>query len=99
VKQKAEGLATKLVCLTLADPASVVIGGEPILADGQTIGRVTSGGYGYTVGASIAYGYVPVASSTPGTQLAIELFGDAVTATVSREPLYDPGGQKVKGGV
>ena len=99
VKQKAEGLATKLVCLTLADPASVVIGGEPILADGRTIGRVTSGGYGYTVGASIAYGYVPVASSAPGTELAIELFGDAVTATVSREPLYDPGGQKVKGGV
>jgi glycine cleavage system T protein len=99
VKQKTEGVTTKLVCLTLADPASVVLGGEPILGDGQTIGRVTSGGYGYTVGASIAYGYVPVASSTPGTQLAIELFGDPVPATVSREPLYDPKGQKVRGGV
>src|SRR5438105_7222305 len=52
-KQKAEGLSTKLVCLTLADPAVVVIGGEPILAESRTIGRVTSGGYGYTVGASI----------------------------------------------
>ena len=99
VKQKADGVATKLVCLTLADPASVVIGGEPILAEGRTIGRVTSGGYGYTVGASIAYGYVPVASSAPETRLAIELFGDSVTATVRREPLYDPGGQKVRGGV
>src|SRR5439155_17648513 len=46
VKQKAEGLSTKLVCLTLADPAVVVIGGEPILAESRTIGRVTSGGYG-----------------------------------------------------
>ena len=99
VKQKADGVATKLVCLTLADPASVVIGGEPILAEGRTIGRVTSGGYGYTVGASIAYGYVPVASSAPETRLAIELFGDSVSATVRREPLYDPGGQKVRGGV
>jgi hypothetical protein len=51
VRQKAEGLAEKLVCLTLADPASVVIGGEPILGESGTIGRVTSGGYGYTVGA------------------------------------------------
>jgi len=99
VKQKADGVATKLVCLTLADPASVVIGGEPILAEGRMIGRVTSGGYGYTVGASIAYGYVPVASSAPEARLAIELFGDSVTATVRREPLYDPGGQKVRGGV
>jgi len=98
VKQKADGLAEKLVCLTLADPASVVVGGEPILGESGTIGRVTSGGYGYTVGASIAYGYVPVASSAPGTRLAVELFGDAVAATVSREPLYDPRGQRVKGG-
>jgi 4-methylaminobutanoate oxidase (formaldehyde-forming) len=98
VRQKAEGLAEKLVCLTLADPASVVIGGEPILGESGTIGRVTSGGYGYTVGASIAYGYVPVASSTAGTRLAVEMFGDAVAATVSREPLYDPKGQRVRGG-
>ncbi len=60
---------------------------------------MTSGGYGYTVGASIAYGYVPVAASAQGTRLAIELFGDAVAATVSREPLYDPRGEKVKGGI
>jgi 4-methylaminobutanoate oxidase (formaldehyde-forming) len=99
VKQKAGGVSTKLVCLTLADPTVVVLGGEPILDDGRTIGRVTSGGYGYTVGASIAYGYVPVVSSTPGTRLAIELFGDRVAAIVSREPLYDPRGQKIRGGI
>jgi glycine cleavage system aminomethyltransferase T len=98
VKQKAEGLTTKLVCLTLADPTVVALGGEPILAEGGTIGRVTSGGFGYTVGASIAYGYVPVASATPGIRLAIELFGDTVPAAVSREPLYDPRGQKIRGG-
>jgi hypothetical protein len=26
------------------------------------------------------------------------MFGDAVAATVSREPLYDPKGQRVRGG-
>jgi glycine cleavage system T protein len=98
-KQKAEGVTTKLVCLTLADPTVVVLGGEPILDGGRTIGRVTGGGYGYTVGASIAYGYVPVPSSTPGTRLTIELFGETVAATVSREPLYDPRGQRIRGGI
>ena len=92
------GIGTKLVCLTLADPSLVALGGEPILADGRTIGRVTSGGYGYTVGASIAYGYVPASRAALGTRLAVEVFGEAVVATVSREPLYDPRGQKLKGG-
>ena len=98
VRQKQMGIGTKLVCLTLADPSRVALGGEPILADGRTIGRVTSGGYGYTVGASIAYGYVPASRAALGTRLAVEVFGEAVVATVSREPLYDPRGQKLKGG-
>ena len=34
-----------------------------------------------------------------GTRLAVEIFGDTVAAIVSREPLYDPRGQKVRGGV
>jgi len=96
--QKTAGLTRKLVCLTLADPAAIALGGEPILSGEATIGRVTSGGYGYTVGASIAYGYVPVAQASVGTRLAVEVFGNAVGATVRREPLYDPQGKKIKGG-
>ena len=90
-----------LACLTLEDPHSIALGNEPVRVgdDEEIVGRVTTGGYGYTVGASIAYGYVPVVASTPGTRLAIELFGETVTAIVSREPLYDPRGQKIKGGV
>ena len=76
----------------------VALGDEPIAADGAVLGRVTSGGYGYTGGQSIAYGYVPVASVTPGTKLAVEIFGEGVAATVSREPLYDPKGERIKGG-
>ncbi len=96
--QKTAGLTRKLVCLTLADPAAIALGGEPILSGEATVGRVTSGGYGYTVGASIAYGYVPVAQASVGTRLAVEVFGNAVGATVRREPLYDPQGKKIKGG-
>jgi len=86
------------VCLTLADPRAIALGGEPIRSGDAIVGRVTSGGYGYTLGASIAYGYVPVALATVGAPLAVEVFGDVVAATVSREPLYDPRGQKIKGG-
>ena len=96
--QRQRGIARRLACLTLADPHAVTFGGEPILRDGAPIGRVTSGGYGYTVERSIAYGYVPADAAAPGTALTVEVFGVAVEAAVSREPLYDPKGAKIRGG-
>ena len=58
----------KLVCLTLADPRSIALGSEPVRTDaGEIVGRVTSGGFGYAVGASIAYAYVPAELAEPGT--------------------------------
>ncbi|MGH2621428.1 MAG: GcvT family protein, partial [Anaerolineales bacterium] len=53
-RQKVEGLRRRLRCLTLADPAAIAIGNEPIRtpADSQVVGWVTSGGYGYSVGKS-----------------------------------------------
>src|SRR5207248_2614232 len=45
----------KLVCIVLDDPRAVALGSEPVRHDDKIVGRVTSGGYGYAVGASIAY--------------------------------------------
>ena len=36
---------------------------------------MTSGGYGYTVGRSIAYAYLPPAAAEPGTAVEVEIFG------------------------
>jgi 4-methylaminobutanoate oxidase (formaldehyde-forming) len=94
--QRARGVERRLTCVALADPHAIVFGGEPIVQDGAIIGRVTSGGYGYSLGRSIAYGYVPAPAARPGTPLAVEVFGDRVPATVCREPLYDPRGEKIK---
>jgi 4-methylaminobutanoate oxidase (formaldehyde-forming) len=59
------------------------------------VGRVTSGGYGYTVGASIAYAYLPAAHDV-GTDVAVEIFGEWVSGVVASEPLYDPVGDNVR---
>ena len=56
---KDEPLERKLACLVLEDPRSIALGSEPVLVDGKVAGRVTSGGFGYTVGRSIAYAYLP----------------------------------------
>jgi 4-methylaminobutanoate oxidase (formaldehyde-forming) len=87
----------RLVCLVLDDPRAVALGSEPVrAAGGAIVGRVTSGGYGYAVGASIALAYVPPAYAEPGTTLAVDIFGDWVAAEVRPEPLYDPKGERVR---
>jgi 4-methylaminobutanoate oxidase (formaldehyde-forming) len=51
----------------LADPRSSTLGNEPVRAGGEIVARVTSGGIGYTVGASIAYAYLPPELAVTGT--------------------------------
>jgi 4-methylaminobutanoate oxidase (formaldehyde-forming) len=93
---KAEGVKRKLCCLIVDDPQAVALGGEPLLAGEQVLGRVTSGGYGYTVRRSIVYGYLPVEYAVPGSRVEVQLFGIRYPATVSKEPLYDPKNEKIK---
>jgi 4-methylaminobutanoate oxidase (formaldehyde-forming) len=86
----------KLACVVLADPRAVALGSEPVRHGDEIVGRVTSGGYGYTVGASIAYAYVPVTLAEPGTEVAIDIFGDWVAGEVRADPLYDPHGERIR---
>jgi 4-methylaminobutanoate oxidase (formaldehyde-forming) len=79
----------------LDDPHSVALGSEPVRIAGQVAGRVTSGGYGYTVGKSIAYAYVPASAGT-GTDVEVEIFGTWVPGRVADEPLFDPQGARVR---
>ena len=44
----------RLACLVLDDPRAVALGSEPVRVGGEIVGRVTSGGYGYSVERSIA---------------------------------------------
>jgi 4-methylaminobutanoate oxidase (formaldehyde-forming) len=88
--------ARRLACLVLEDPRAVALGSEPVRVEGELAGRVTSGGYGYTVGRSIAYAYVPAASSAPGTAVEVEVFGTWVGGEVAEEPLYDPAGLRIR---
>jgi len=95
VKQR--GPQRRLRALVLDDPRAVVLGSEPVRVGDRVVGRVSSGGQGYTAGASIAYAYLPVGHGAPGTRVAVELFGQWIPGAVSREPLFDPAGDRVHG--
>jgi glycine cleavage system aminomethyltransferase T len=87
----------RLACLVLSDPRSVALGSEPVRVDGELVGRVTSGGYGYTVERSIAYAYVPGGHAQPEQPVEVEIFGEWVEGEVAPEPLFDPAGERLRG--
>ena len=68
----------------------MALGGEPVRVADRVVGRVTSGGFGYTVGLSIAYAYLPAELASPGTPVDVEFFGEWVGGLVAAEPLWDP---------
>ena len=86
----------RLRCLLLDDPLEVCLGNEPVRVGGRKVGRVTSGGYGHRVEASIAYAYLPAAVQE-GDTAEVGLFGRWIGARVAAEPLYDPKLERVRG--
>jgi glycine cleavage system aminomethyltransferase T/glycine/D-amino acid oxidase-like deaminating enzyme len=86
----------RLRCIVLEDPRSVALGNEPVRVDDEIVGRVTSGGYGYTVAQSIAYAYVP-AELDFGAAVEVDIFGRWVAGEIVSEPLFDPKGERVRG--
>jgi glycine cleavage system aminomethyltransferase T/glycine/D-amino acid oxidase-like deaminating enzyme len=86
----------RLRAITLDDPRAVALGNEPVRVGGEIVGRVTSGGYGYTVERSIAYAYLPAAVDE-GSAVEVDVFGLWVSGAVASEPLFDPSGERIRG--
>jgi 4-methylaminobutanoate oxidase (formaldehyde-forming) len=85
---KARGPKRKLAWFT-APPDLSLFGGEIVLAGDRVLGRVTSGGYGYTVGRNILCAYV-VADELAGAEYMVEVMGERHPAIRHTRPLYDP---------
>jgi 4-methylaminobutanoate oxidase (formaldehyde-forming) len=96
VAARAAGPTRRLRALVLDDPRAVCTGNEPVRVDGEVVGRVTSGGYGFTVERSIAYAYLPAGCAEVGTRGEVDVFGEWVGCEVAREPLYDPRGDRIR---
>ena len=58
--------------------------------DAEAIGLTTSGGYGFTVGKSLAFAYVTADHAEPGNELGVMILGEMKKAVVLSEPAFDP---------
>ncbi|WP_169982176.1 FAD-dependent oxidoreductase [Microbispora sp. H10836] len=96
LERRKENVRRRLACLTIDDPAQVVMGKEPVYDGESAVGYVTSAAFGYTIGKGIAYAWLPAELATPGRTLEIGYFDRRVTAVVAEEPLFDPAMERLR---
>lgn len=82
VRQLEQGPPRKLVGMRPEGRAPARDGVEILSADGRSIGGVTSGGFGPTVGAPVALGYVAADHASAGTPLQLVIRGKPHPAQV-----------------
>nr|WP_299207331.1 glycine cleavage system aminomethyltransferase GcvT [uncultured Brumimicrobium sp.] len=86
--EKETGIKNKLVGFELIDKG-VPRQGYPILnAEGEEIGRVTSGTMSPSLNKAIGMGYVPVELATEGSEIYIGVRNKALAAKVVKTPFY-----------
>ncbi|MEM1389140.1 MAG: glycine cleavage T C-terminal barrel domain-containing protein, partial [Pseudomonadota bacterium] len=94
-----DGDAPDRMLVTLAvDAADADASGyEPVWHDGALVGFVTSGGYGHTIGQSLAMAMVNTDCAVEGTDMAVHVVGVERAASVIAASPYDPAGQAMRG--
>jgi 4-methylaminobutanoate oxidase (formaldehyde-forming) len=101
VAQGAKPLPRRMACFT-ADPSVILLGRETIYRDGKRVGWLSSGGFGYTIGKSIGYGYVRDPDSGVSRDFVLsgryelEVATERVPAEVTLDPLYDPRNTRIR---
>jgi dimethylglycine dehydrogenase len=73
-----------------------VHGDEPIFLNDRYVGFVTSGGYGHTVGKSIAMGYVDSDAVVKDGDYRLDILDGSFRARLQEQPLYDPSGGRMR---
>jgi dimethylglycine dehydrogenase len=87
----AKGIRSTCVTVLIDGPPDAdPWGREALLADGQKVGRLTSGGWSPVFGQSIGMGYVRPDLTAPGTVLQVRMLGDLWPARVVADSPHDP---------
>lgn len=103
-QQKTKGVCKRLVTLTLDDPSRPLWGLEAIRRDGEIVGYIRRAEYAFTLGRSIAFGYVQRPDGGPVTtdflkngRWQLESMLNLFDATLHVRSPFDPKNLRVKG--
>lgn len=87
LKQKLEGVKKKLVGFEMIE-RGIPRAGYPIVQDGQTVGRVTTGMFAPTLEKNIGLGFVRPDLAKIGNQVQIVIRGKPTSARIVKTPFY-----------
>ncbi len=90
LRQKEQGIPWRYSTIEIDADDADSFGNEPVLIDGQVVGRGTAGGYGHFVGRSLMLGYVRPEFAEPGTACQVRILGQLRPARIVAESPYDP---------
>ncbi|HEX3300172.1 MAG TPA: FAD-dependent oxidoreductase [Actinomycetota bacterium] len=88
--------AARTLRTIVLDDDQVAMGAEPVEVDGESVGFVTSAGWGPTVERSIAYAWLP-RDLAIGTEVDVRYFDRTLHGRISPTTLFDPEGRRVRG--
>jgi 4-methylaminobutanoate oxidase (formaldehyde-forming) len=98
----AGGMPRRLVQVRLLDPEPLLFHAEIVLRDGQPVGYVRAGSYGWTLGSAVGLAMVEAGGEpvTPdwladGTW-EVDIAGTRYPAEVSLRPMYDPTSARIR---
>ncbi len=96
--ERERGAGFHLSCLVVDDDGADAHGHEPIYEPGgsRPVAYVASGGFGHTLGVSIALAYLRPGHAAVGARLEVGILGERRAATVVDQPLYDPAGLRLR---
>ncbi len=86
----------QLVTLEIDAVDADATGYEPVWRSGAMVGFVTSGGYGHTVGKSLAMALVAPEAAEIGSELSVHIVGVERKARVIAPSPYDPAGKAMR---
>lgn len=95
-REQRSGGERKLITLAVEAADADAIGDEPIWHGDAVVGWVTSGGYGHSVGQSLALGYVERRHASAKTGFAVEIMGERRPAVRLEHAPFDPAGARMR---
>ena len=98
--QKENGVKKMLACFAVS-PDVILQGRETIYRNGERVGWLTSGGFGYTINKSIGYGFIRDAGGVDRGYIEngvyeLEVATQRVKCDVQLGALYDPSMSRIK---
>lgn len=92
LRERDSGPLQRLVTLTVDTEDADAAMFDPLWIGDRRVGFVTSGGYGHSIGTSLALAYVDLAHTEVGTELDVHVVGRRTTCRVVADSPHDPEG-------